>query len=949
VSPDASPQPRVVIIDGHSIIHRSYHAMKQLKEPLRIAATGELVGAPFGFANTFLAMFGELKPTHVIVTLDKGSKTFRHELAESYKATRVRMEDEEREEFKRQFDRTRGLIEKFGIPIYELDGFEADDLMGTLSKQAATEGVETFLVSMDSDIAQLVGEGVNLWMYRPYQRDSVIYRKEEDVVERYGVLPEQMADLKALKGDTSDNIPGVPGVGDKTAAKLVAQFGSIEEMIDRVDEVQPQKLRAAVQANEEQIRLSKRLATIDRSAPVEIDLPAADFYAHYKREPMVDLFREMEFRTLIPRLPDEDASRGQMTLALDEGPVAGEKYQTIRTEPELRALAERIRTQKSVTFDAICTDRDVMRCDIVGFAVALDSGDAAYIPTGHAPRLGEELNLTLPDVLAVLASLLEDPEVRVTGHNLKADVVTLANHGVTLRGLEFDTMIAAFLTGEAGVSGRAEEGSLGLKWLVSRRSNREILEPADLLSKAGKKADRPAMADLDVDVLAGVACAAADMTLRLRTALEPDLESKGLRKLFDEMEMPLVSVLAHIELNGVAIDTGALHEMSESLATDIRRIEEDIYASVGHEFNIGSPLQLSQILFEELHLPKTRRLKTGAYSTDAQSLEGLRGLHDIVALIYEYRELTKLKSTYLDTLPFLVHPRTHRIHTDFNQTGAATGRVSSSTPNLQNIPVRTALGEQIRRAFIARDAVPDPMLISADYSQIELRITAHMTGDPALVEAFERDEDIHASTASQVFGVPLDEVTPAMRRRAKVFNFGVLYGLSEFGLSVREKIPREEAAAFIQTYFAKYPGMQQYMSETVQKVRDLGYAETLFGRRRYFPEINSTNFNVRNAAERAAINMPVQGTAADIIKVAMNRLDAELRRRGLRSMLILQVHDELIFECPGDEIEEIRGLCIDIMPASLEMRVPLKVDTKVGRSWGEMQYGEAVDLAEFGG
>jgi DNA polymerase-1 len=439
------------------------------------------------------------------------------------------------------------------------------------------------------------------------------------------------------------------------------------------------------------------------------------------------------------------------------------------------------------------------------------------------------------------------------------------------------------------------------------------------------------------------------MTLRLRTALEPDLESKGLRKLFDEMEMPLVSVLAHIELNGVAIDTGALHEMSESLATDIRRIEEDIYASVGHEFNIGSPLQLSQILFEELHLPKTRRLKTGAYSTDAQSLEGLRGLHDIVALIYEYRELTKLKSTYLDTLPFLVHPRTHRIHTDFNQTGAATGRVSSSTPNLQNIPVRTALGEQIRRAFIARDAVPDPMLISADYSQIELRITAHMTGDPALVEAFERDEDIHASTASQVFGVPLDEVTPAMRRRAKVFNFGVLYGLSEFGLSVREKIPREEAAAFIQTYFAKYPGMQQYMSETVQKVRDLGYAETLFGRRRYFPEINSTNFNVRNAAERAAINMPVQGTAADIIKVAMNRLDAELRRRGLRSMLILQVHDELIFECPGDEIEEIRGLCIDIMPASLEMRVPLKVDTKVGRSWGEMQYGEAVDLAEFGG
>ncbi len=947
MSPETAP--RLVVIDGHSIIHRSFHAMKQLKEPLRIAATGELVGAPFGFANTFLAMFGELKPTHVIVTLDTGAATFRHELAASYKATRVRMEDEEREEFKRQFDRTRGLIEIFGIPIYELDGFEADDLMGTLAKQAAAAGVETYLVSMDSDIAQLVGDGVNLWMYRPYQRDSVIYRKAEDVLDRYGVLPEQMADLKALKGDTSDNIPGVPGVGDKTAAKLVAQFGSVEAMLDRVDEVQPEKLKAAVQANEEQIRLSKRLATIDRSAPVELDLAAADFYSHYKREALVDQFREMEFRTLIPRLPEGGAAGGQTAMSLEAAPPAEERYQTIRTAEELRSFAVRIAAQKSVAIDTVCTDRDAMRCQIVGFALALAPGEAAYIPTGHAPRLDGGGQVDLAEALQVLAPILEDPEVRLTGHNLKADVVTLANHGVKVRGVEFDTMIASFLTGEAGGSGRAEDASLSLKWLVSRRFNREMQEPADLLSKSGKKSDRPAMADLEIDVLAPVACNSVDMTLRLRQALEPEIESKGLRKLFDEMEMPLVPVLAHIELNGVAIDTGALREMSESLTMEIRRIEEDIYGSVGHEFNIGSPVQLSQILFEELHLPKTRRLKTGAYSTDAQSLEGLRGMHDIIDLIYEYRELTKLKSTYLDTLPFLVHPRTHRIHTDFNQTGAATGRVSSSNPNLQNIPVRTALGEQIRRAFIARDAGPDPMLISADYSQIELRITAHMTGDPGLVEAFERDEDIHASTASQVFGVPLSEVTSGMRRRAKVFNFGVLYGLSEFGLSVREKIPREEAAAFIRTYFEKYPGMQQYMSETVQKVRDLGYAETLFGRRRYIPEINSTNFNVRNAAERAAINMPVQGTAADIIKVAMNSLDAEMQRRRLRSLLILQIHDELIFECPSEEIEEIRNLCLDIMPASLEMRVPLKVDTKVGRNWGEMEYGEAVELAEFGG
>jgi DNA polymerase-1 len=510
-------------------------------------------------------------------------------------------------------------------------------------------------------------------------------------------------------------------------------------------------------------------------------------------------------------------------------------------------------------------------------------------------------------------------------------------------------MIASFLTGEAGGAGRAEEGSLALKWLVSRRFGREIQEAADLLSKTGKKSGRPAMPDLDIAALAPVACAAVDMTLRLREAIQPDLDAKGQRRLFDDIEMPLVSVLARMELNGVAIDTGALREMAESLTMEVRRLEEEIYASVGHEFNIGSPIQLSHILFEELHLPKTRRLKTGAYSTDAQSLEGLRGLHDIVDLIYEYRELTKLKSTYLDTLPFLVHPRTKRIHTDFNQTGAATGRVSSSNPNLQNIPVRTALGEQIRRAFIGRDTPPDPHLLSADYSQIELRIMAHMTGDPGLVGAFERDEDIHAATASQVFGVPLGDVTSAMRRRAKVFNFGVLYGLSEFGLSVREKIPREEAATFIRTYFEKYPGIRQYVSETVQKVRDLGYAETLFGRRRYIPEINSTNHNVRNAAERAAINMPVQGTAADIIKVAMNSLDAEMQRRQMRSMMTLQVHDELIFECPNDELEDIRRLCLDIMPQSLEMRVPLKVDTKTGRNWGEMAYGEPVEVADFGG
>ncbi|TMB94417.1 MAG: DNA polymerase I, partial [Chloroflexi bacterium] len=866
---------------------------------------------------------------------------------DTYKATRIAMPDEEREEFGRQMKRCRQVIETFGMPIYELEGYEADDLMGTLSVQAKEAGIDCFLVSMDSDIAQLVQPGVHLWMFRPYQRDSVVYLEPEDVKERYGVMPEQMTDLKALKGDTSDNIPGLPGVGDKTAAKLVEQFGSIEAMIEHADEVQPAKLQQTVREHEDQLRQSKLLATIVCDAPVTLDLEAADFYAHYDRARVTELFRDLEFRTLIARLPEGDGPRAAAAVA-----AAGEieeRYAMVTSEEQLASLAGRIDGQKNFVLDTICTDRDAMRSEIVGFSIALGPGEAYYVPVGHSPRLGANGQLPLPDVLARLAPAIEDPQIKIAGHNLKFDVVVLENHGVHAHGVEFDTMIAAFLLGEGGGSGRPEEGSLSLKWLAARKLGRDLQEPADLLGKGGKKSNQLTMPELEVEVLAPCAGACADVAARLRQVFEPELAEKGMRRLFDEIEMPLVCVLARMELNGVAIDTGALREMSESLTMEIRRIEEDIYASVGHEFNMASPIQLSQILFEELHLPKTRRLKTGAYSTDAQSLEGLRGLHDIVDLIYEYRELTKLKSTYLDTLPFLVHSRTKRIHTDFNQTGAATGRISSSNPNLQNIPVRTALGEQIRRAFIARDAGPEPRLLSADYSQIELRIMAHITGDPALVEAFLQDEDIHAATAAQVFGVAIEDVTPLMRRRAKVFNFGVLYGLSEYGLSVRERISREDAGNFIRTYFEKYPGIQQYVSETVQKVRELGYVETLFGRRRYIPEIHSTNFNVRNAAERAAINMPVQGTAADIIKIAMNRLDAEMQRRKMRSLMTLQVHDELIFECPGDELEEVRRLCLDIMPQSLEMRVPLKVDTKVGRNWGEMQYGEPVEVGDFGG
>ena len=937
---------RLVLIDGHSIIHRSFHAMKMAKEPLKLRSTGELIGAPFGFANTFLHMFGELTPTHVIVTLDTAGPTFRHEITDTYKATRVAMPQEEREEFSRQMKRSRQVIETFGIPIYELEGYEADDLMGALSVQAAKEGIDTFLVSMDSDIAQLVTPEVHLWMYRPYQRDSVIYTKPEDVLERYGVLPEQIADLKALKGDTSDNIPGIPGVGEKTAVKLVQQFGSVEAMLDNVDAIEQPKLQAAVRDAADQIRQSKRLAIIDVEAPVTLDLPAADFYAHYDRSHVSKFFQEMEFRTLLSRLP-EPTGRVAVPVDGDGAAPAETRVSLVDSEEALDKLVDRIAKQKSLVLDTETTTREAMRADLVGLSVALGDGEAYYIPTGHALRLDGNGQLPIDLVLAKLAPLIEDSAIEKTGHYLKYDEVVLARHGVKAQGIAFDTMIAAHLLGEGGGAGRPEEGSLALGWLGARRLGIELQDRNALLNPSNKRSATITWDQVDINAAGQCAGACADAIARLRAVLEPELDEKGMRRLFDEVEMPLVSVLARMELNGVAVDTGALREMSESLTMEIRRIEEDIYASVGHDFNIGSPIQLSQILFEELHLPKTRRLKTGAYSTDQQSLEGLRGLHEIVDHIYAYRELTKLKSTYLDTLPYLVHPQTRRIHTEFNQTGAATGRLASSNPNLMNIPVRTELGEHIRRAFIARDVGPDPMLLAADYSQIELRIVAHMTEDSGLVEAFLNDDDIHAATAARVFNVPIEDVTANMRRRAKVFNFGVLYGLSDYGLSVREKISREEAGEFIRTYFEKYPGMQRYTSETIQRVREYGYVETLFGRRRYIPEIHSTNFNVRNAAERAAVNMPVQGTAADIIKIAMNRLDAEMQRRKMRSLMILQVHDELIFECPGEELEDMRRLCLEIMPKSLDMKVPLKVDTKTGRNWGEMQYGEATGVEEF--
>jgi DNA polymerase-1 len=907
-------KPLLVLLDGHGIIHRAYHAVK---EPLTVRKTGEVVTAAYGFANTLLSVIRELRPTHLAVALDKGRVTFRHKQEPTYKAHRAEMP----EDLRAQIGRCRELIQAFGIPIYELEDYEADDVLGTLARQAAEQGIETYLVSLDSDIAQLVQAGVHLLMFRSYRGDRVIYKEPEDVHKRYGVWPQQMTDLKGLKGDPSDNIPGVPRVGEVNAVKLIEQYGGVEGALEHIDEVEPEWLREALRTHREQALKSKALATIVTDAPVTLDLEACRFDL-YDRDRVLDLFRELDFASLIPRLPDaEPAAEEEAPAPAAKEATAEVDYRLVQTEEELEALARRIEAQRSFTFDTETTDIDAMRARLVGIAIALGPGQAHYIPVGH--RLAAN-QLPLETVLRRLGPLFEDEGVEKVAHNAKYDMLILAGEGVWTRNVTFDTMIAAYLVGE---------GALSLKWLASKRLGIEMTPISELIGKGSKQIS---MAEVDVEMAGRYACADADMTGRLRSLMEEELHKQDLWSLFVEVEMPLVPVLARMEMAGVALDVAVLREMSQTLTGEIARVEEEICGQVGHRFNIGSPQQLSQVLFEQLGLPKTRKTKLG-YSTDAQSLEGLRGLHPIVDQVHEYRELTKLKSTYVDALPGLINPRTGRIHTDFNQTATATGRLSSSNPNLQNIPVRTELGGQVRRAFVAGDVGPEPLLISADYSQIELRIMAHITEDPGLVGAFERDEDIHAATASQVFGVSLSEVTPEMRRRAKVFNFGVLYGLTEFGLSQREGISREEAAEFIRTYFAKYPGIRKYSEETVQRTRERGYAETLLGRRRYIPEINSANVNVRQAAERAAINMPVQGTAADIIKIAMNRIDAEMQARRLTSRMILQVHDELIFECPAREADAVRELAVDIMPLrQRRMKVPLKVDIKSGPNWGDM-------------
>jgi len=900
----------LLLFDGHALVHRAFHALP----PLSVTRTGEPTGAVYGFASMLLKVLADFKPTHWAMALDSPGPTFRHEKFVEYKAHRPPAPDE----LKVQFARVRELIKSFNLPSFEVPSYEADDIIGTICKKASEQDIDILIVTGDTDTLQLVSPKVRVLTPKPGKRfsDTVIY-DEAAVQQRYELSPNQLTDFKGLKGDPSDNIPGVRGIGEKTATKLIQAFGSIEGIYQHIDEVTPPKAQEALRQNEQAAQQSKELVTIDTDVPIDFDLDACRV-STYERGKVAELFRELEFSSLLPKLPE--------TMTEEEKPapvepqISGEaaNYQIVDTTEAFNKVIGALSHAESFVFDVETTSLDPRQAALVGISLSIAPGKAWYLPVGHSS--GNQL--PIQQVMDRLKPLLEDRKSAKVAHNGKYDMTVLQKYKVNVQNLSFDTMIAAYLLGEK---------SLGLKPLAFAKLGIEMTPIANLIGSGAKQIS---MAWVDIPRVAEYACADADMTCRLSKLLEVELKAQGLWKLFAEVEMPLLPVLLRMETNGVALDTAKLREMSWSMSERMAKLENEIYKNVGHMFNINSTQQLGAILYEELKLPKSRKTKSG-YSTEASVLEALKGVHPIIELLLEYRQLTKLKSTYIDALPALIDPETGRVHTSFNQTGTVTGRLSSSDPNLQNIPIRTEEGRQVRKAFIAEKDTS--LLLAADYSQIDLRALAHLSQDPKLVTAFIQGEDIHATTASQVFSMPLAEVTKDMRRLAKTVNFGVIYGMSEYGLEQATELSREQAAQFIKAYFEKYSGVKEYLARTKKEAAEKGYVQTLLGRRRYIPEINASNAQVRMAAERMAINMPVQGTSADIIKVAMIQLQHEMDKQGLEAKMILQVHDELLFELPQTEMEKLKELVLQIMPNAIKLSVPVKVDIKTGRSWGAME------------
>ena len=915
-----SDEPLLLLMDGHAMVYRAWFALQQAR-PMTTRATGEDVRGVYSFTTTFFKTLADHRPTHVAIVFDPPGPTFRHEQYPEYKATRPPTPPE----LIQNIGRVKQVMGAFHVPIMEEPGFEADDVLGTVAKWATEHRIETIIATGDSDTLQLVSPHVRVLLTTGFG-DTKVY-DEDAVRERYGGLePDQQRDVKALTGDTSDNVPGVPGVGVKTAVKLVTEFGSVEELVKRVDEVTPPRIQGLVRDHAEQVLQSKHLVTIETSAPNDFDMGRARF-GQFRREEVLEIFRELEFSSLVPRVPAGLDEEDGGAAAIPEESAGPTSVTIVDTQAALDNLTKRLRDAGTFVVEAEGSTQRAMEADLAGLAFAVEEGAAFYVPIGHA----EGTRLSLETVLGAIRPLLEDDALGKAGHNLNYTLTLLANYGVrpTSVRVAFDTAIASHLTSEK---------SLGLKALAFNRLNAEVRQLTDLTGTARKQVTFDTIA---IDDAADFSGTNADTTLRLMHVLSDDLEKDELTRYMDEHSMPMVPVLVQMQVNGIAIDAGELAELNEELAGRIEDEEKAAYHAVGHEFPIGSPSQLGDLLFKDLKLPAGKRTQTG-YSTDASILEGLRAAHPVIDHVLEWRALTKLKSTYVDTLPQQVNSKTGRIHTTYNQAGSATGRLASNDPNLQNIPVRTQLGLRVRKAFIA-ERRPEWELTSADYSQIDLRVLAHLSQDPALMAAFENDEDIHASTASLIYKVPLNEVTKDMRRLAKVMNFGVAYGLSAFGISQQTELTREEGAAFISSYFGTYPRVKEFLDGTVEQAKETGYAETLLGRRRYIPELRASNFAVRQAGERIALNMPVQGTSADIINAAMVQVQRRLESGGYAARMLLQVHDELVFEAPVEERQRLTDMLHEVMPTALQLTVPVKIDLKYGDNWAAMDEGEELE------
>ena len=944
---------KLFLLDAYALIYRAYYAL--IKNP-RINSKGFNTSAVLGFVNTLEDVLKKEQPTHIGVAFDPSGPTFRHEAYEQYKAQR----EETPEVIRLSVPIIKDIIHAYRIPILEVPGYEADDVIGTLATQAGKQGITTYMMTPDKDYGQLVSE--NVFMYRPKYGDKEFeVMGVEEVKAKFNIeSPLQVIDMLGLMGDSSDNIPGCPGVGEKTAQKLITQFGSIENLLSHSDELKG-ALKTKVETNKEMIAFSKFLATIKTDVPIALNMEDLKRETP-DEEALRKIFEEMEFRTLIERVLGRDkkapatevitpqSADGQLSLfgepvsapspkkAISQGNLFAEftdegtsesefstlaslesinyDYQLLDTEDKRRDFFQIIKTKKIFCLDTETTDIDPIKAELVGMSFSYAENQAFYVPV---PANRDEAQ----KIVKEFKEVLENEQTMKVGQNMKYDILVLANYGIEVKGPMFDTMVAHYVL--------QPELRHNMDYLAEIYLHYRTIHIEELIGTKGK--NQRNMRDLPPEAVYKYACEDADVTLKLQRVLEKELHDSGASSLFYDIEMPLVPVLAYMEKNGVRVDTDALKETSQHFTTRMNQIEKEIHALAGEEFNVSSPKQVGEVLFDKLKIiNKAKKTKTGQYVTSEEVLEGLRGKHDIIGKILDYRGLKKLLSTYIDALPLLINPKTGKIHTSFNQTVTATGRLSSSNPNLQNIPIRNEDGKEIRKAFIPEEGCE---FFSADYSQIELRIMAHLSGDKNMVDAFCEGDDIHAATAAKVYKIGIDEVTREQRSKAKTANFGIIYGISVFGLAERMNVPRSEAKELIDGYFATYPQIKEYMDKSIAVARERGYIETIFGRKRFLPDINSHNAVVRGYAERNAINAPIQGSAADIIKVAMVRIYQRFRSEHIRSTMMLQVHDELNFSVFPDEKEKVQQIVIEEMEKAYAMQVPLRADCGWGKNWLE--------------